>query len=413
MFNFPGIANHKMFVSCAAFCSRCFFSQPDTALCLSSRRRMEVHLILRTDFDVIGLFGCVPTRVTPALCRTRDALSLVRCMMAAFRFGPYSLAISDISPAVVGPIANVSVVQDVVRRYIKVRSNLIESLLSASELKVEASPSLLSPLEEHPALGSLSLLLELAIVPSPSPTLPTELHHPPNKIKSYAMPARNILQLARSLDKQATAALLPDKQAPLSKALSHALENTAAKGLPPIEISPLQGQYLAIQAQLISAKNILEIGTLGGYSTIWFASTGAHVTSLEINPKHREVALENVKNAGYENSVDVILGPALETMPELLQQGKKFDLIFIDASWGEQWEYFQFAVKLAHPGTCIYTDNVVRTILEGNGSGSTEETLFSKVGRLEGIQTTLVSVVSGHKPVEEEAIDGFLLALVK
>jgi len=238
------------------------------------------------------------------------------------------------------------------------------------------------------------------------------------------MPTPSLLTLSESLDTHAQHSLLPSPQTALGKALAFTLRNTAERGLPPIEISPLQGQYLAIQSRLINAKNILEIGTLGGYSTIWFASTDAHVTSLEINPKHKEVAVENVRNAGFEENVEIILGPALETLPKLVEQGKKFDLVFIDADWGEQWEYFQFAVQLGHGGTCIYADNVVREVLEaeegeeydldGSGSGGQgkKETLISKVGKMDDVQATLVSVLSSHKGRESEMVDGFVLAVV-
>lgn len=190
--------------------------------------------------------------------------------------------------------------------------------------------------------------------------------------------------------------------------LESALANSAANGLPAITISPLQGQFLAIQCQLINAKSVLEIGTLGGYSTIWFAQTGAKVTSIEINPKHRDVALENTKGL----DVEIMLGAALDVMPKLVEEGRKFDLIFVDASWEEQFEYFQWAVKLARENGCIYVDNVVREIMESQQEGK-KESLLTKVGSLKNVTTTLVSTVSGHKGKPEEMIDGFLLAVVK
>ncbi|OAP62250.1 hypothetical protein AYL99_04453 [Fonsecaea erecta] len=232
-----------------------------------------------------------------------------------------------------------------------------------------------------------------------------------------------LYQRAQKIDSVATSSLLPTSTS-LFQALSYALENSDANNIPPITISPLQGQYLAIQAQLINAKNILEVGTLGGYSTLWFLSAGAHVTSLEINPHHRDVALQNLKHAGYVEGKDfeIILAPALDTLPRLLtdqQDGKrgKFDLVFIDADWSEQYEYFQHAVQLARPNGCIYVDNVVREILEGSNSEEFEagrkESLPVKVGKDERVKATLVSVVSSHKGHEGEAFDGFLLAVVK
>jgi predicted O-methyltransferase YrrM len=189
--------------------------------------------------------------------------------------------------------------------------------------------------------------------------------------------------------------------------LDHALSNSDANGLPPITISALQGQYLAIQCRLINAKNVLEIGTLGGYSTIWFASTGAKVTSIEIDPKHRDVAIENTKGL----DVEIILGAALDVLPKLKEEGKKFDFVFIDASWDEQWEYFQWAIKLTRNNGCVYVDNVVRELLESETVE--KESLVTKVGREKNVTATLITTVSGHKGNAEDMMDGFLLAVVK
>ena len=211
------------------------------------------------------------------------------------------------------------------------------------------------------------------------------------------------LHQARKIDAQARNSLLkPNPQ------LDHALAHSAANGLPAITISDLQGQYLAIQCQLINAKSVLEIGTLGGYSTIWFASTGAEVTSIEIDPKHKDVALENTKGL----DVEIILGAALDVLPKLAAEGRKFDFIFIDAAWEEQWEYFQWAVKLAKGNGCIYVDNVVREMLESENVAE-GESLVTKVGREEKVSATLVSTISSHKGKTEEMFDGFLLAVVK
>ncbi|RFU35577.1 hypothetical protein B7463_g837, partial [Scytalidium lignicola] len=193
-----------------------------------------------------------------------------------------------------------------------------------------------------------------------------------------------------------------------SPQLDHALANSAANGLPAITISALQGQYLAIQCQLINAKSVLEIGTLGGYSTIWFARTGAKVTSIEINPKHKDVALQNTKGL----DVEIILGAALDVLPKLAAEGRKFDLTFIDAAWEEQYEYFQWAVQLTRENGCIYVDNVVRELLE-HGDVGESESLLTKVGREDQVTATLVSTVSSHKGRAEDMFDGFLLAVVK
>lgn len=217
------------------------------------------------------------------------------------------------------------------------------------------------------------------------------------------MSSNDRVRFAAKIDSLAKQSLLkPDRQ------LDNAVSNSRRNGLPEISVSALQGQFLAIQCQLINAKSVLEIGTLGGYSTIWFARTGAKVTSIEINPKHREVALENVKGL----DVEIILGAALDVLPKLAEEGRQFDLIFIDADWGEQWEYFQWAVKLTRPNGCIYVDNVVREIL-GSDQLDERESLVTKVGKEERVQATLVSTISSHKARPEDMFDGFLLAVVK
>ena len=182
-----------------------------------------------------------------------------------------------------------------------------------------------------------------------------------------------------------------------------------ANGLPAITISDLQGQYLALQCRLINARSVLEIGTLGGYSTIWFAQTGAKVTSIEIDPKHRQVALENTNGL----DVEIILGSALDMLPRLAAEGRKFDFIFIDAAWEEQWQYFQWAIKLARGNGCIYVDNVIRELLESETVGEGDESLVTKVGREERVDATIVSTISSHKGNTGEMFDGFLLAVVK
>lgn len=193
-----------------------------------------------------------------------------------------------------------------------------------------------------------------------------------------------------------------------NRRLEDAISNSRKNGLPPITVSPLQGQFLAIQCKLIGAKSVLEIGTLGGYSTIWFAEAGAKVTSIEINPKHRDVALENLKGL----DADIILGAALDVLPKLAEEGRRFDMVFIDADWGEQWEYFDWAVKLTRPKGCIYVDNVIRELLESRATDGAKESLVTKVGKDERVTATLIPTVASHKANFDEMFDGFLLAIV-
>jgi predicted O-methyltransferase YrrM len=147
-------------------------------------------------------------------------------------------------------------------------------------------------------------------------------------------------------------------------ALHEALRASEAAGLPAIQVSPLQGKLLHLLALTLGAHAILEIGTLGGYSTIWLAralAPGGRLITLEIDGKHAEVARANVARAGLERQVDVRLGPALETLPKLeREKAGPFDLIFIDADKPSGPDYFAWALKLARPGSLIIVDNVVR-----------------------------------------------------
>jgi predicted O-methyltransferase YrrM len=147
-------------------------------------------------------------------------------------------------------------------------------------------------------------------------------------------------------------------------ALDEALRASEAAGLPAIQVSPLQGKLLHLLALTVGARSILEIGTLGGYSTIWLAralAPGGRLITLEIDAKHAEVARANVARAGLERLVDVRLGPALETLPRLeREKAGPFDLIFIDADKPSGPDYFTWALKLARPGSLIIVDNVVR-----------------------------------------------------
>jgi len=147
-------------------------------------------------------------------------------------------------------------------------------------------------------------------------------------------------------------------------ALDAAMEASAAAGLPPISVSPAHGKFLFVLARTVSAKAILEIGTLGGYSTIWMARglvTGGHVVTLEADAKHAEVARANFVRAGVSDAIELRLGKALDTLPQVETDGRgPFDLIFIDADKANIPEYFRWALKLSRVGSLIIVDNVVR-----------------------------------------------------
>jgi predicted O-methyltransferase YrrM len=134
----------------------------------------------------------------------------------------------------------------------------------------------------------------------------------------------------------------------------------AGDGLPAHEVSPPQGALLELLARAAGARRILELGTLGGYSTIWLARAlppGGRVTTLELDPGYAAAARENLARAGVAELADVVVGPALETLPRL---DGPFDLVFIDADKRSNPEYLRWAIELSRPGTLIVADNVVR-----------------------------------------------------
>lgn len=136
------------------------------------------------------------------------------------------------------------------------------------------------------------------------------------------------------------------------------------ENIPQISISPNQGKFLQLMAKLCNAKRILEIGTLGGYSTIWMARAlpkDGKLISLELEQHHATVAGKNIAHAGLSDIVDIRLGKAIETLPQLVKNNEgPFDMIFIDADKPPYTEYFEWSLKLSRPGTLIIADNVIR-----------------------------------------------------
>ena len=146
--------------------------------------------------------------------------------------------------------------------------------------------------------------------------------------------------------------------------LIRALKTNREAGLPEIDVTPLQGRFLEVIVRATRACRILEIGTLGGYSTIWLAralSPDGVVVTLELETKHAEIAKVNLTNAGLTSRVDLRVGPASETLAALVaESADRFDFIFIDADKAGYPEYLQWSLKLSRPGTLIVADNVVR-----------------------------------------------------
>ena len=157
-------------------------------------------------------------------------------------------------------------------------------------------------------------------------------------------------------------------------ALDEALAASAAAGLPAINVSPVQGKLLHLLVRAIGARNVLEIGTLGGYSTIWLARAlpdGGRVISLEADPRHADVARANIARAGLADKVEVRLGMALDLLPGLAaEDGTPFYFVFIDADKPNNAAYFDWALRLSRVGSIIVVDNVVRNgaVLDGKST---------------------------------------------
>jgi predicted O-methyltransferase YrrM len=196
------------------------------------------------------------------------------------------------------------------------------------------------------------------------------------------------------------------------QALAAALQASDAAGLPQIAVSAQQGKFLCLLAGAIGARRILEIGTLGGFSTIWLARGAGpqgRVVTLEYEPKHAEVARANLDGAGVADRVEVIVGAALDTLPTLTDG--PFDLIFIDADKPGNPVYFDHAVRLSRPGTTIIVDNVVRDggVLDPDGDDAIKGTraLFDKLAADDRVTATALQTVGAKK------WDGFVMAVVR
>lgn len=202
---------------------------------------------------------------------------------------------------------------------------------------------------------------------------------------------------------------------PSDPTLESALEACATAGLPAISVSPTEGKLLQILAQILGARSILEIGTLGGYSTIWLARglrAGGRLITLEVDPKHADVAQLNISRAGLQDVVEVRIGNALETLPQLSAERRgPFDLIFIDADKQNIPVYFEWALKLSRPGSVIVVDNVVRSgaVIDADSSDPNVQGVrrfIELLGAESRVSGTAIQTV-GRK-----GYDGFAIVLV-
>ena len=202
---------------------------------------------------------------------------------------------------------------------------------------------------------------------------------------------------------------------PSDLALDFARQTSEAAGLPQIAVTPSQGKLLHLLARSVGAVNILEIGTLGAYSTIWLARAlpdGGRLVTLEADPTHAEVARSNIANAELADRVELREGAALETLPELAAEGlAAFDFIFIDADKENNANYFEWALKLSRPGSMIFIDNVIR---EGAvADEASDDPMVLGVRRLNEALTKEPRVVATTiQTVGAKGYDGFTLALV-
>lgn len=206
-------------------------------------------------------------------------------------------------------------------------------------------------------------------------------------------------------------AYIEDRLVGEDEALSAAIREGAAAGLPAIAVSAAQGKLLHLLALSIGARRILEIGTLGGYSAIWMARAlpaGGKLVSLEIDPRNAEVAGRNIARAGLSDRVEILVGPAISRLPDL--QGP-FDLAFIDADKESNAAYFDHAVRLSRPGGVIVVDNVVRNggVIDPGGNS-----MVQGVRRMmDAIHSDKRVTATAVQTVGSKGYDGFLMAVVK
>ena len=188
---------------------------------------------------------------------------------------------------------------------------------------------------------------------------------------------------------------------------------TESAGLPPISVAPGLGKLLMMLATMLGARRILEIGTLGGYSTVWMARAlpqDGKLISLEIEPRNAKVARANLTAAGLAAIVEVRLGPALDTLPLIVDEGP-FDLIFIDADKSNNAAYLRWALKLSRHGTAIVIDNVVRNGAVAD-SRSRDASVVGARRVTEAIAAEPRLTATALQTVGEKGYDGFILALV-
>jgi len=209
---------------------------------------------------------------------------------------------------------------------------------------------------------------------------------------------------------------IADKLIPRDRVLDAVLKNNRANGLPPIDVSVAQGKFLNLLVRISGAKMILEVGTLGAYSTICMARglpRGGRVVTLEFEEKHARVARENIATAGLSAVIEVRQGRAIDNLPKIFAEGLyPFDLIFIDADKPSNTAYLDWAMRLSRLGTVIIVDNVIRNgavtdALSGDGSVRGSREAFNSIGSNPKLSATALQTVGS------KGYDGFAIAVVE
>jgi len=198
-------------------------------------------------------------------------------------------------------------------------------------------------------------------------------------------------------------------------ALADALKANAAGGLRPIDVSAAQGKFLHLLVRMSGAKRVLEVGTLGAYSTIWMAKAlpaGGSIVTLEYDPHHAEVARRNIARAGYAGRIEVRVGAAAETLPVLAAElPEPFDFVFIDADKPNNTVYLDWAIKLGRKGTVIVLDNVVRDGEVAN-AGSRDPNVLGSRGAFELIAADPRLSATALQTVGAKGYDGFAVMIL-
>jgi predicted O-methyltransferase YrrM len=221
-------------------------------------------------------------------------------------------------------------------------------------------------------------------------------------------PAASPEPAASGRDPSAVDAFLAERLLPAEAAFDDLLRASREAGLPAADVSPLQGRLLELLARMLRAERILEVGTLGGYSTLWLARAGGRIVTLEVDPRHAEVARANLDGAGVGDAVEIVVGPALETLPAV--EGP-FGLVFIDADKQRSADYLALALEKARPGALIVVDNVVR----GGALADVDDDEPRAVGSrrvVDAIAAEPRLAATGLQTVGVKGWDGLVLALV-